>query len=293
MAHGRITLTGFSLTPPDLTPPNAPTGLTATPSDSTVALTWTAATDNIAVTAYRVYQGGVLVKSVATTSTSITGLTNFTTYTFTVTAVDAAGNESAPSGPVTATPTVTYSADTFTRANSASVGSTEVGGFPWTANPSTDQGLWAISSNTLQKPNPNSLTTPKELLINDGHADGTLECTFVSSTAGASGIAFRVSTDLSAGFLFSRSSATPGVYTLKRRAGTTYTTLWTQAPGTGATGDVAKVVLNGSSIKCYVNGALVFSTTDTINQTATLHGVWGGAIAVTSFDGWSHTGATS
>jgi chitodextrinase len=86
----------------DCTPPGAPTGL-ASPNQtpSTVALSWTAATDNVGVTGYRVYRGTTLVGSPSGTTFTDTGLAASTAYTYTLKAVDAAGNVSASSGALT------------------------------------------------------------------------------------------------------------------------------------------------------------------------------------------------
>ncbi|HSX00646.1 MAG TPA: fibronectin type III domain-containing protein, partial [Candidatus Saccharimonas sp.] len=89
---------------PDTTPPSVPAGLTATPATSTqVNLSWTASTDNVGVTGYKLYRGGVLINTGAATSFSDTGLTPGTTYSYTVSAMDAAANESAQSPAVQAT----------------------------------------------------------------------------------------------------------------------------------------------------------------------------------------------
>lgn len=93
----------------DTTPPSTPTGLTAAAaSSSAVNLQWTASTDNVAVTGYLVYRSldGVTFTSVATTdltSFADSGLAASTTYRYRVTAVDAAGNESAASAVATVT----------------------------------------------------------------------------------------------------------------------------------------------------------------------------------------------
>ncbi|MFC1406550.1 MULTISPECIES: GH12 family glycosyl hydrolase domain-containing protein [Streptacidiphilus] len=88
----------------DTTPPSAPTGLTVTgTTSSSASLSWTAATDNTAVTGYDVYRGGTLVGTTAGTSYTDTGLTASTVYTYTVKAFDAAGNLSPASGSATAT----------------------------------------------------------------------------------------------------------------------------------------------------------------------------------------------
>jgi chitodextrinase len=101
---------------PDTTAPTAPTlsasGTTATATN----LSWTAATDNVAVTGYDVYRNGVLLASTTTATTyAVTGLTAATTYTFTVKAKDAAGNASLASNTVSVTTsavTITYCAST-------------------------------------------------------------------------------------------------------------------------------------------------------------------------------------
>ena len=87
----------------DTTAPSAPTGLTATAISTTrIDLGWTASTDNVGVTGYRVErcQGAsctnfAQVGTPAATTFSDTGLTANTTYRYRVRAVDAAGNLSA------------------------------------------------------------------------------------------------------------------------------------------------------------------------------------------------------
>ena len=79
----------------DTAPPSQPTGLTAVAaSSSSIALQWTASTDNVAVTGYRISRNGTQVASVTNLSWSDSGLTGGTTYAYSVVAVDAAGNAS-------------------------------------------------------------------------------------------------------------------------------------------------------------------------------------------------------
>ncbi|GIJ62589.1 DUF4832 domain-containing protein [Virgisporangium aurantiacum] len=86
----------------DCAPPSAPTGLAATATTPTsIALSWTAATDNVGVTGYQVFRNGTLVGSPTVTSYTDTGLAAGS-YTYTVRARDAAGNVSAASAAVTA-----------------------------------------------------------------------------------------------------------------------------------------------------------------------------------------------
>ncbi len=90
----------------DTTAPSAPTSLAASGTTGTTTnLTWTASTDNVAVTGYDIYQGTTLKGSSTTTSYNVTGLTALTTYSFTVKAKDAAGNVSAASNAVSVTTT--------------------------------------------------------------------------------------------------------------------------------------------------------------------------------------------
>jgi arabinoxylan arabinofuranohydrolase len=96
-------------TPPDTTPPSAPTGLAVTGrTATTIALTWAASTDDVGVTGYavsrRLDSGGVVLASTAGgTSAALSGLAPATTYVLSVTARDAAGNVSQPSSAVTVT----------------------------------------------------------------------------------------------------------------------------------------------------------------------------------------------
>ena len=81
-------------TPNDPVPPTAPTGLTGTPTAATVALAWTAGTDDQNVAGYRVSRNGVLVATVTGTSWTDTKRTPRTAYSYDVVTIDRAFNES-------------------------------------------------------------------------------------------------------------------------------------------------------------------------------------------------------
>ena len=88
----------------DTTPPTVPTGLTATASSSSqINLSWTASTDNVGVTGYKVFRAGAQVGTSTSTIYSDTGLAASTSYAYTVSAFDAAGNNSAQSASASAT----------------------------------------------------------------------------------------------------------------------------------------------------------------------------------------------
>jgi hypothetical protein len=96
-------------TPPaDTTPPTAPTGLKATPARTSVALSWTAATDDTAVSGYQVWRsksattGFTQVGTPTGTSYTSGSLARRTTYYFKVRAVDTSGNVGAFSTTVSA-----------------------------------------------------------------------------------------------------------------------------------------------------------------------------------------------
>ncbi|HEX7307595.1 glycoside hydrolase family 9 protein [Lentzea sp.] len=81
--------------------PSVPSGLTVGSTTSTsVALSWTASTDNIGVTGYEVLNGSAVLSTSGTTSLLLTGLTPDTSYSLSVRAKDAAGNVSAAGSPV-------------------------------------------------------------------------------------------------------------------------------------------------------------------------------------------------
>ncbi len=104
-----ITGGGGGSGPGDTTAPTVPSNVHVTATTSTSgSLAWSASTDAVGVAGYRVYSGTTVVAT-ATPSTSpaatVNGLTPLTAYPLTVTAYDAAGNESAMSAIVTVTTT--------------------------------------------------------------------------------------------------------------------------------------------------------------------------------------------
>lgn len=77
----------------DTQAPTVPTNLQVTgTTSSSIALSWSASSDNVGVTKYDVYRGGTLVGSPTGTTFTNSGLAANTTYSFSVRACDAAGN---------------------------------------------------------------------------------------------------------------------------------------------------------------------------------------------------------
>lgn len=116
MSFGQIRLYKHAAGVADVTAPSAPSGLTVTPfSSSQLNLSWTASTDAIGVTGYRVERSPAgcgsftEVGTPSGTTFNDTGRTASTTYCYKVRATDAAGNLSGYSSNVSGT---TLAADT-------------------------------------------------------------------------------------------------------------------------------------------------------------------------------------
>lgn len=77
------------------TVPGKPTSSAQTVTS--ITLSWTASTDNVGVTGYRVYRNGSQVATPTTTTYTDSGLTPSTSYSYTVSAYDAKSNTSAQS----------------------------------------------------------------------------------------------------------------------------------------------------------------------------------------------------
>jgi chitodextrinase len=119
----------------DATSPSVPANVTATPqSETAIQVAWTASTDNIGVTGYKVYRNGSQVGTTASISYTNTGLTPSTTYSYTVSAYDAAGNNSAQSSPPAVATTPDNTAPSIPKNVAATAQSGTQIGVQWTAS---------------------------------------------------------------------------------------------------------------------------------------------------------------
>lgn len=163
----------------DTTAPSTPASLAASgTTSSSTNLTWTASTDNVAVTGYNVYRGTTLLATVTTTNYVASGLTASTAYTFSVKAKDAANNLSASSNVVNVTTlagskTVTYCASTSSSTADEKIARVVLGTIN---NPSTGtagyENFTALSTN-LTKGTANTITiTPSwtSTVYSEGYA---------------------------------------------------------------------------------------------------------------------------
>lgn len=82
----------------DTEAPSVPTGLAASSvTSASIALTWSASSDNTATLGYRIFRGGTEIARATSNSYIDSGLSANTQYLYTVSAYDAAGNESSQS----------------------------------------------------------------------------------------------------------------------------------------------------------------------------------------------------
>ncbi len=115
--------------------PSTPGNLTAsnTTTNST-DLSWNASTDNVGVTGYRVYVNGNLDGTTTGLNYTVNGLSPNTTYNITVTAIDAAGNESSPAATSVTTeddvtPPVNYCSSSGNNASDEWIANVSIGSF--------------------------------------------------------------------------------------------------------------------------------------------------------------------
>jgi chitodextrinase len=112
---------------PDTQAPTSPTGLTATDTQkTTIGISWTASTDNVAVKEYKIYVDGTLKSSTSGTAFSLDGLTAGTAYSIYVVAVDEAGNSSAASTALKVTTLANVVADTAAPSTATSLTASEI-----------------------------------------------------------------------------------------------------------------------------------------------------------------------
>jgi len=106
----------------DTSPPSVPGSFATTGQTTTsVSLSWSASSDNVAVVAYDVYVNGIFWLSTSATSATAGGLSSNTSYTFGVRARDAAGNVSSITtvGGSTSAPSAPPAGSTITKTYAA------------------------------------------------------------------------------------------------------------------------------------------------------------------------------
>jgi len=109
-----VSVNSSGLTGDDTEAPSVPQNVAASAVSGTqIDLSWDNSTDNVAVVGYVIHRGGEIIDSTYYTSYQDTGLTVNTEYAYTISAYDAAGNESAQSASVSATTTTDITSNTI------------------------------------------------------------------------------------------------------------------------------------------------------------------------------------
>lgn len=166
---------------PDTTAPSVPANFTATLSGTTADLRWTASTDNVGVTGYRVTRDGFVITTVLNTfyndSNRMPG-----TYTYSVAAVDGAGNVSAASSSASVTVPEPPATDTTAPSAPTNVVTTVVGStvsLSWTASTDDTQvtGYRVNRNGTLRG------TADSASFVDSGLAAGTYTYTVAAFDA--------------------------------------------------------------------------------------------------------------
>ena len=89
-----------TITDVDDTVPSTPTLATTSVAVTTIGLSWSTSTDNVAVDFYRLFRDGTLIATTSSSTTLVftdTGLTGSTSYSYALAAVDTSGNVSGTS----------------------------------------------------------------------------------------------------------------------------------------------------------------------------------------------------
>ena len=147
----------------DTVAPSVPASLAASGTTSSATnLSWTASTDNVAVTGYNVYNGATLATTVTGTTATVSGLTSSTAYTFTVKAKDAAGNLSAASNAVSVTTlagsAVTYCTSASTNTADEKIGKVVLGSINNTSTGTAGYENFTALSTNLVRSTANTIT---------------------------------------------------------------------------------------------------------------------------------------
>ncbi|MEW5676463.1 reprolysin-like metallopeptidase [Flavobacterium enshiense] len=246
-----VNVTTSAIVTADTTVPTASTLSASGTTTSATNLSWSAATDNIGITGYNVYQNGVLKTTTTTTSLVVSGLSASTTYSFYVKAKDAAGNVSTSSN--TANVTTLAAADTTAptvSTLSASGTTSSSTNLSWTA---ASDNLGVTGYNVYQNGALKTTTTSTSLTVTGLSSSTTYN--FYVAAKDAAGNLSSASNTVNVSTLALVDSTAPTASTLSASGTTTSST---NLSWTAATDNIGVTGYN-----VYQNGALKTTTTAT------------------------------
>ena len=168
----------------DLTPPSTPTGLTATGAGASVIdLSWAASTDNFGVVGYKVFRdGGATEIATVTTGTSFSdiGLAVGSTHSYTVSAFDAANNQSAKSTSASATTQIAGALTALTINPTSVTAPNSATGTVTLSGPAPAGGI----SITLRSSDTRKATVPQTITVLAGQTSRTFTITTLTGQLG-------------------------------------------------------------------------------------------------------------
>ncbi|HET6994398.1 MAG TPA: fibronectin type III domain-containing protein, partial [Chitinophagaceae bacterium] len=245
------TLNVTTLPPPDTQAPTAPSNVTASNiAQNSLTLSWTASTDNVAVTGYDIYQNGVKVNTSLVTTTSYTanGLSALTDYDFYVVAKDAAGNTSAASNTASVTTPDTQAPSAPTGLSASNIAATSLT-LNWNASTdNTNVAGYDVYQNSIKI---NSAPVTTTTFNVTGLTQGTSYSFFVKAFDGSGNISANSST-VNVTTIDTQAPSAPGGLSSSNLTSTSLTLSWTASTDNiGVTGyDVYRnaVKINGSVV---------------------------------------------
>lgn len=181
----------------------------------------------------------------------------------------------------------TYVNDIFNRADAVGWSTTPLGALPWQGvSVAGTVGTFTIESNQAKAVVASG--GDSVAFINDSQADGVIGITCTNTVTGGGALAFRY-TDAN-NFWILWADPIGNAYKLMKRVAGAYTQVGATGPALTAVTQFS-VVLAGSSIKAYVNGALLWNVTDSFNQAGTSHGIRQGPATTGYYDNFYHESA--
>jgi hypothetical protein len=157
--------------------------------------------------------------------------------------------------------------DNFNRADANTLGS------PWVP---FGGSVWGISGNTATVIATGNVRDA--VLIQTFVSDISIEATILNNTNNR--IMFRATDNLN-GYYFGAATSAYGLYKISGGGALTPIVSNNTIP---VSGDKLKVIAKGSSIKCYLNGSLLFDVTESTFINGTKHGLGGYTITGLKFD---------
>jgi len=264
---------------PDTAPPSVPTGLGSSGITGTqVTISWQASTDNVGIAGYSIFRNSTQIGTRTTTSFTDNGLTPNTTYFYTVSAYDAAGNNSLESTALTVN-------------TAASTGGSYSTNFDLTENPISEGGVWHRANNSWTSVRTQNGMAHGTNGITNEYDDSYALLSGFGPTQTAEAVVFRspslvtgISHEVELLLRFSDDSGNArGYECLFAYYGGVEVVRWNGAMGnytplsfsggSGSlgrefiTGDVVKATIAGNVISLYINGLLIGRATDSVYTT--------------------------